>query len=51
MFKNMCSLSLGTGTDNEGSARIQEEEKCECFQPYIAGDVMNSKESVGRQCV
>lgn len=36
MFKSLWSLSLGTGQDIKSSARIQEKEKCECFQLYVA---------------
>lgn len=38
MFKNVWSLSLGTGKDIKSSARIQEEEKCEYFQLYITSE-------------
>lgn len=49
MFKNVWSLSLGTGKDIKSSARIQEEEKCECFQLYIANE--SSRESVNSRHV
>lgn len=32
----MWSLFLGTGKDIKSSARIQEKEKCEWFQLYVA---------------
>lgn len=49
VFKNVWSLSLGTGKDIKSSARIQEEEKCECFQLYIANE--SSRESVNSRHV
>lgn len=36
VFKNMWYLSAGAGKDIKSSARVREEEKCECFQLYIA---------------